>query len=96
MDEPVSAISLGQASHLLNVSRQALSETREPLQPADVLSLMQILARTAEVPAAVNESRPAAEQLSQHFITVADNIISSDNARMWNVVKEVNIQSLLK
>ncbi|XP_041957474.1 adhesion G-protein coupled receptor D2 isoform X2 [Alosa sapidissima] len=89
MEEPVAGISLGQASHLLNVSQQALSETRKPLEPADVLSLMQILSRAAEVSTVANESRTTIEQLSQHFVTVADNIISSDNARMWNVVKEV-------
>ncbi|KAL2092421.1 hypothetical protein ACEWY4_012219 [Coilia grayii] len=89
MEEPQAAMSWDQASQLLNVSQQALSETQEPLEAADVLSLMQILSRAAEVPAVANESRPAAELLSQQFITVADNIISSDNAHMWDVVKEV-------
>lgn len=91
MDEPLAGITWVQASHLLNVSRQALGETREPLEPTDVLSLVQILSRAAEVSTLANKSQPAVELLSQHFLTVADKIVSSDNARMWNVVKEVNL-----
>ncbi|XP_063049872.1 adhesion G-protein coupled receptor D2 [Engraulis encrasicolus] len=90
MEEPQAAMSWDQASQLLNISQHALSETQEPLEAADVLSLVQILSRAAEVPSvAVNESGATAELLSQQFITVADSIISSDNAHMWTVVKEV-------
>ena len=77
-EEPPYALDLGGASALLDVARQALEETvREDLEPSDMLSLVQLLAAAAEVPvvAAVaegNRSRCDAQELSQHFISVAD------------------------
>ncbi|CAL8297285.1 unnamed protein product [Gadus morhua 'NCC'] len=94
-EEPPYALDLGGASALLDVARQALEETvREDLEPSDMLSLVQLLAAAAEVPvvAAVaegNRSRCDAQELSQHFISVADGLIGQDSALKWQAIKEV-------
>ncbi|CAB1321772.1 unnamed protein product [Coregonus sp. 'balchen'] len=94
-EQPGGQMSWGQASSLLNMSRQALEDTREGLQPGDMLSLVQLLARVADVPtdtAAVGNDSLAttsAGELSHTFITVADSIISQDNAPKWQAIKQV-------
>ncbi|KAJ7994042.1 hypothetical protein DPEC_G00261840 [Dallia pectoralis] len=86
-------MSWGQVSSLLNISQQALEDTRDELQPVDMLSLVQLLARAADVPADTavegNHSRTSARELSHTFITVADSIISQDNAPKWQAIKQV-------
>ncbi|KAJ8379582.1 hypothetical protein SKAU_G00003600 [Synaphobranchus kaupii] len=78
----------GQVSGLLNVSRQALEESPADLEPSDMLHLVQFLARVAEVPTHANESHDAAA-LTRHFVTVADRIISQENAPTWHAIKQV-------
>ncbi|XP_021475597.2 adhesion G-protein coupled receptor D2-like [Oncorhynchus mykiss] len=93
--QPGIQMSWGQASSLLNMSRQALEDTREGLQPGDMLSLVQLLARAADVPtdtaAEGNDSLAtiSAGELSHTFITVADSLISQDNAPKWQAIKQV-------
>lgn len=86
--------SLDQASVLLNISAQALEDTQEELQPADMVSLIQLLSLTADVPTeplthVKNGSKATIQELSQHFINVADSVISEDNALKWQAIKEV-------
>ncbi|KAK0132954.1 Adhesion G-protein coupled receptor D2 [Merluccius polli] len=94
-EEPFNAMDLGDASALLAVARQALDKTgREDLEPTDMLSLVQLLAAAADVPVTAlsegNRSRATdARELSQHFISVADEIISQDNTLKWQAIKEV-------
>ncbi|KAM4576242.1 adhesion G protein-coupled receptor D2 isoform 2-T2 [Odontesthes bonariensis] len=82
---------LAQASVLLNISAQALEDTQqEGLQPADMVSLIQLLSLTADVPSqAENSSQENIPELSQNFISVADNVISEGNALKWKAIKEV-------
>jgi len=90
-EEPFGALEPGEASALLDVARQALEETgREDLQPTDMLALVQLLAAAADAPiAGGNRSRADIQELSQRFISVADGIISQDNALKWQAIKEV-------
>ncbi|XP_034547013.1 adhesion G-protein coupled receptor D2 [Notolabrus celidotus] len=93
--QPPELSSLAQASALLDVSVQALEDTQqEGLQPTDMVSLIQLLSLAADVPTqppadATNQSQGNVQELSQHFISVADSIISEDNALKWQAIKEV-------
>jgi len=86
---------LAQASALLNISARALEDTQqEGLQPADMVSLIQLLSLTADVPSQAfahveNGSRENIPELSHNFISVADSVISEDNALKWKAIKEV-------
>lgn len=77
------------------MSVQALEDTQqEGLQPADMVSLIQLLSLAADVPTqppsdATNRSQDSIQELSQHFISVADTIISEDNTFKWQAIKEV-------
>ncbi|XP_056134958.1 adhesion G-protein coupled receptor D2 [Lampris incognitus] len=88
-------MSWGQVSALLNMSKQALEDTQqgEGLHPEDMLSLIQLLSMAADVPADKpadgNRSQASAEELSQHFISVADSLISQNNTLKWQAIKEV-------
>ncbi|KAM3611803.1 uncharacterized protein V6R79_024430 [Siganus canaliculatus] len=86
--------SLDQASALLDISVQALKDTQqEGLQPTDMVSLIHLLFLAADVPMpladASNHSKGDIQELSQHFINVADYVISEDNALKWQSIKEV-------
>ncbi|XP_065819230.1 adhesion G-protein coupled receptor D2 isoform X4 [Labrus bergylta] len=92
--QPSELSSLAQASALLDVSVQALEDTQEELQPTDMVALIQLLSLAADVPTlpladATNHSQDRVQELSQHFISVADSIISEDNALKWQAIKEV-------
>ncbi|XP_054628908.1 adhesion G-protein coupled receptor D2 isoform X3 [Dunckerocampus dactyliophorus] len=92
--QPSGLSSLGEASALLDVSVQALQDTRqEGLQPEDMVSLIQLLSLAADVPLqptdGANHSEESVQELSQHFISVADSVISQDNAFKWQAIKEV-------
>uniref|UniRef100_A0A3Q2D663 Adhesion G protein-coupled receptor D2 n=1 Tax=Cyprinodon variegatus TaxID=28743 RepID=A0A3Q2D663_CYPVA len=95
VQEPSGLETLAQASTLLNISVQALEDTQqEGLQPADMLTLIQLLVLTADVSSeptvcAENSSCDNVQELSQHFISVADSIISEENADKWQAIKEV-------
>lgn len=92
---PSALSSLAQASALLDVSVQALEDTRdEGLQPADMMSLIQLLSLTADVPSQpfthdTNYSQDNIQELSQHFISLADSIISEEDTLKWRAIKEV-------
>lgn len=92
---PSGLSSLAQASALLDVSVQALEDTREEgLQPADMMSLIQLLSLTADVPSQpfthdTNYSQDNIQELSQHFISLADSIISEEDTLKWRAIKEV-------
>ncbi|XP_070402432.1 adhesion G protein-coupled receptor D2 isoform X5 [Nothobranchius furzeri] len=92
--QPSGINNLTQAMVLLNISVQALEETQEELQPEDMVSLVQLLSLTSDVPSepsvhSENSSNEKIQELSQHFISVADSIISEDNALKWQAIKEV-------
>ncbi|KAF7648627.1 hypothetical protein LDENG_00153720 [Lucifuga dentata] len=96
VQQPSGPVSLAEASALLDVSVQALQDTQqEELQPADMLSLIQLLsllsvAADLQPPADPgDQSLASAQQLSQSFISVADSVISQDNALKWQDIKEV-------
>ncbi|KAM3867756.1 adhesion G protein-coupled receptor D2 [Diretmus argenteus] len=90
-----SGMSWADACSVLDVSHQALEEThQEDMQPADMLSLIQLLSLAADIPAEPpaegNHSQTAAARdLSQHFISLADSVISQDNALQWQAIKQV-------
>ncbi|XP_033946176.1 adhesion G protein-coupled receptor D2 isoform X3 [Pseudochaenichthys georgianus] len=88
--QPSGRGSLSQVSALLEVSVQALQDTQqEGLQPADMVSLIQLLSLAANVPTQPPTKGTSIQELSQHFISVADSIISADNALKWQAIKEV-------
>ncbi|MEQ2166232.1 hypothetical protein GOODEAATRI_025818 [Goodea atripinnis] len=95
VQQPSGLDSLAQASALLNISVQALEDTeQEGLQPADMVTLIQLLTLTADISSepsicAGNSSHGNIQELSQHFISVADSIIREDNADKWQAIKEV-------
>ncbi|XP_047236110.1 adhesion G-protein coupled receptor D2 isoform X2 [Girardinichthys multiradiatus] len=95
VQQPSGLDSLAQASALLNISVQALEDTQqEGLQPADMVTLIQLLMLTADISSepsicAGNSSHGNIQELSQHFISVADSIIREDNADKWQAIKEV-------
>ncbi|XP_062418291.1 adhesion G-protein coupled receptor D2 isoform X2 [Pungitius pungitius] len=95
VQQPSSLSSLAEASTLLDISAQALEDTRqEGLEPTDMVSIIKLLSLAADVPAqpgteATNHSRNVAQELSRHFISVADRIIGGDNALKWQAIKEV-------
>ncbi|KAA8592127.1 hypothetical protein FQN60_017582, partial [Etheostoma spectabile] len=98
--QPSGLDSLAQASTLLDISVQALEDTQqEGLQPTDMVSLIQLLSLAADAPptqplsGATNHSQDTIRELSQHFITVADSIISQDNALKWEAIKEASQRS---
>ncbi|KAJ8388780.1 hypothetical protein AAFF_G00130130 [Aldrovandia affinis] len=82
-------LNLGQASSLLQVSRQALEESPADLEPSDMLHLVQLLARVADVLTHTNESYIAVATLTQHFVTVADKMVSQENAPKWHAITQV-------
>ncbi|XP_072288878.1 adhesion G protein-coupled receptor D2 [Eucyclogobius newberryi] len=87
--------SLVEASVQLDSCVQALEETEEEgLHPVDMVSIIQLLSQTADVPldtdpAPANQSEGRVQKLSQDFISVADSVISQDNAHKWQAIKEV-------
>lgn len=91
--QPSGLSSMSQASALLDISVQALEDTQqEGLQPTDMVSLIQLLSLAADIPAladVTNHSQDNIQELSQQFISVADSIISEDNALKWQAIKEV-------
>lgn len=84
---------MAQASALLDISVQALEDTQqEGLQPADMVSLIQLLSQAADIPRladVTNHSQDDIQELSQQFISVADSIISEGNTLKWQAIKEV-------
>ncbi|KAM9858188.1 adhesion G protein-coupled receptor D2 [Aulostomus maculatus] len=91
---PVGLSSLAEASALLDVSVQALEDSQQDgLQPSDMVSLIQLLSLAADAPVqpsdATTPSQENIQELSHHFISVADSIISQDNAFKWQAIKEV-------
>ncbi|XP_056232719.1 adhesion G-protein coupled receptor D2 isoform X1 [Seriola aureovittata] len=93
--QPSGLSSLAQASALLDVSVQALEDTQqEGLQPADMVSLIQLLSLAADIPThpsadSTNQSQESIQELSQHFVSVADSILSEDNTAKWQAIREV-------
>ncbi|XP_049906270.1 adhesion G-protein coupled receptor D2 isoform X2 [Epinephelus moara] len=93
--QPSGLSSLAQASALLDISVQALEDTQqEGLTPTDMISLIQLLSLASDVPKqpltdSTNHSQDNIQELSQHFISVADSIISEDNVLKWQDIKEV-------
>lgn len=98
--QPAVLSSLDQASTLLNISVQALEDTQEEgLLPEDMVSLIQLLSLTADVSSQpftrdTNQSQENVQELSQHFVSVADSIISQDNTFKWEAIKEVALYIL--
>ncbi|XP_054466063.1 adhesion G-protein coupled receptor D2 [Anoplopoma fimbria] len=93
--QPSGLSSLAEASALLDISVQALEDTQqEGLQPTDMVSLIQLLSLAADIPTqplsdATNHSGDTVQELSRQFISVADSVISEDNALKWQAIKEV-------
>ena len=93
--QPSGLSSLAQASDLLEISVQALEDTQqEGLQPTDMVSLIQLLSLAADIPsqpsaAATSPRQDSIQELSQHFISVADSIINEENALKWQAIREV-------
>lgn len=87
MDHLTGVHSLSQASTLLDISARALGDARqEGLQPADILSLVRLLSVAADAPSepqTSNQSQQDLQEMSQNFISVADSLISEDNAHNW-------------
>uniref|UniRef100_A0A672SHX8 Adhesion G protein-coupled receptor D2 n=1 Tax=Sinocyclocheilus grahami TaxID=75366 RepID=A0A672SHX8_SINGR len=89
LSDTVDGQSWASVSRLLNVSEQVVLKEQKQLEDRDMLSLMHVLSRAADLPSTDNHSRRDAESLSQSFITIADSLISQDNASKWNSIKEV-------
>lgn len=79
---------------MLDISVQALKDIpQEGLQPTDMVSLIQLLSLAADIPNdpltnGTNHTKDNIQKHSQHFISVADSIISEDRLK-WQTIKEV-------
>lgn len=97
LHQPSGLRGLAEASTLLDLSLQAMEDTQEKgLQPADMVSLVQLLSLTADLPTeqlgdATNHSQGDIQELGHHFLNVADSIISEENAFKWQAIKEVRV-----
>ncbi|XP_051964197.1 adhesion G-protein coupled receptor D2-like isoform X2 [Xyrauchen texanus] len=76
-------------SHLLNMSEQAVLKEQKELEGRDMISLIHVLSRAADLPSTANQSRHDAEKFGQSFITLAELLLSQDNASKWDSIKEV-------
>nr|XP_055024640.1 adhesion G-protein coupled receptor D2 isoform X2 [Misgurnus anguillicaudatus] len=76
-------------SHLLNVSEQAVGKEQKKLEGRDIISLMHVLSRAANLPSTDNQKYHDVERLGQSFINVADSLISQDNASTWDSIRGV-------
>lgn len=79
-------------SRLLNISEHAVSKEPKGLEGRDIISLMHVLSRAANLPSTANKSWRDAERLSQSFINLADSLLNQENAT-WNSIKEVKEQN---
>lgn len=60
-----------------------------------MLSLVQLLSLAADAPSdplSTNQSQQDLQEMSQNFISVADSLISEDNAFKWQSIREVGAQ----
>ncbi|XP_042586201.1 adhesion G-protein coupled receptor D2 [Cyprinus carpio] len=89
LSDAVEGQSWTSVSRLLNVSEQVVLKEQKQLEDRDMVSLMHVLSRAADLPSTVNHSRRDAERLSQSFITIADSLISQENVSKWNSIREV-------
>ncbi|XP_073675582.1 adhesion G protein-coupled receptor D2 [Garra rufa] len=89
LSDTVDGQSWTSVSHLLNVSEQVVLKEQKQLENRDMVSLMHVLSRAADLPSTANHSHHDAKKLSQSFITIADSLISQDNVSKWNSIKEV-------
>lgn len=89
LSDAVEGQSWTSVSRLLNVSEQVVLKEQKQLEDRDMLFLMHVLSRAADLPSTVNHSRRDAERLSQSFITIADSLISQENVSKWNSIREV-------
>ncbi|XP_051950579.1 adhesion G-protein coupled receptor D2 isoform X2 [Xyrauchen texanus] len=89
LSDTVDGQSWNSVSHLLNVSEQAVLKEQKNLEGRDMISLIHVLSRAADLPSTANQTSHDAEKLGQSFITLADSLISQDNASKWNSIKEV-------
>lgn len=80
-------------SHLLNVSEHAVLKEPKGLEGRDIISLMHVLSRAANLPGTAAQSCHDAKRLGQSVINLADSLLNQDNAT-WNTIKEVNKQHL--
>lgn len=90
LSDTVDGQSWSSVSHLLNVSEQVVLEEQKPLEDRDMVALMHVLSRAADLPSTANRSRRDAERLGQSFITIADSLISQEDASKWHSIKEVH------
>ncbi|KTF76880.1 hypothetical protein cypCar_00043520 [Cyprinus carpio] len=89
LSDTVDEQSWASVSRLLNVSEQVVLKEQKQLEDRDMLFLMHVLSRAADLPSTANHSQRDVERLGQSFITIADSLISQDNASKWNNIKEV-------
>ncbi|KAL1269387.1 hypothetical protein QQF64_031676, partial [Cirrhinus molitorella] len=89
LSDTVDGQSWTSVSRLLNVSEQVVLKEQKQLEDRDIVSLMHVLSRAADLPSTANHSQHDAKKLSQSFITIADSLISQDDASKWNSIKEV-------
>lgn len=89
LSDTVDEQSWASVSRLLNVSEQVVLKEQKQLEDRDMLFLMHVLSRAADLPSTANHSQRDVERLGQSFITIADSLISQDNASKWNSIKEV-------
>lgn len=93
---------VAEASTLLDLSLQAMEDTQDQgLQPADMVSLVQLLSLAADLPTeqlgdSTNHSRDDIQELGHHFLSVADSIISKENAFKWQAIKEVRVRACVR
>ncbi|KAL0186457.1 hypothetical protein M9458_018127, partial [Cirrhinus mrigala] len=66
----------------------SVEREQKQLEDRDMVSLMHVLSRAADLPSTANHSQRDAKRLSQSFITIADSLISQDNVSKWNSIKE--------
>ncbi|XP_073767385.1 adhesion G protein-coupled receptor D2 isoform X2 [Danio rerio] len=89
LSDAVDDQSWASVSRLLNVSEQVMLTEQKPLEDRDMVSLVHVLSRAADLPITANHSRADAETLGQSFITIADSLLSQDDHEKWQSIKEV-------
>ncbi|XP_056275220.1 adhesion G-protein coupled receptor D2 [Pseudoliparis swirei] len=94
--QPSGLSSRAEASALLDLSARALEDPHGGgLEPTDMVAILQLLSLAADAQPPDHRGpvqdpvQDPVRELSQNFISVADSLISEDNALKWQAIKEV-------
>ncbi|NXC42487.1 AGRD2 protein, partial [Penelope pileata] len=85
----VQDMNLSVALGALDVLAAALREGETPVGPTDLLVVLQLLKRVADVEVQEREELEMLEQLGQHYVEVIELILEEQNIETWSSVSQV-------